>query len=204
MSADILAGDGAARSAAPSPFHGARAVARWLAAGLSCVSAVTLIADEAGYRGFEAQLAAAGVRDLLGYSAVALTDRQTFVFAYGSGDARHMLGLTVSLGCSSVFLLAPILMLTGILAAYSSKPLLRLGVAAAAAAAVFLAANLLRLVMIAALMDWWGIQAGFGWGHTLFGSILTLLGMAAASAVYYLLVRQQDRLRPSRDRRSRA
>jgi exosortase/archaeosortase family protein len=203
MSADFLAGDGALRPVALPPA-GVRHVVRWLFAGLSCGSAAMLIAAQAGYRGFESRLAAGAVHQMLGYSAVAVTGRQTFFFAFDAGGTRRMLGLNVSLGCSSVFLLAPMLMLTGILAAYSSKPLHRLGVAATAAAAVFMAVNLLRLVMIAGLMVWWGVQAGFGWGHTLFGSILTLAGMAAASAVYYLVVSRERRTRVGREQRSRS
>lgn len=202
MSADFLAGDGALRAALP-PAR-ARHVVRWLFAGLMCGSAALLIVAEAAYRGFESRLAAGVVHQLLGYSSVAVTDRQTFFFAFQTGGTKHMLGLNVSLGCSSVFLLAPMLMITGIMAAYSARPLVKLGFAAAAAAVVFIAVNLLRLVMIAGLMVWWGVQTGFGWGHTLFGSILTLVGMAAASAVYYLIVSREWRPRVGRDRRSRS
>jgi exosortase/archaeosortase family protein len=203
MSADFLAGDDALRAGAPSPA-GAGGVVRRLFAGLACVVAAAMVADEAVYRGFESRLAAGAVHQLLGYSAVAVTDRQTFFFAFDSGGSRHMLGLDVSLGCSSVFLLAPMLMFTGILAAYSTKPLFGLGVAAAAATAVIVGVNLLRLVMIAALMVWWGVQTGFGWGHTLFGSILTLVGLAAASAVYYLIVARGAWPLVGRIRRSRS
>lgn len=203
MSTDFLAGDGAPRAVVPSPV-GAHSVVRRLFAGLSCVAAAMMVASEARYRGFESRLAAGAVHQLLGYSAVAVTDRQTFFFAFDSGGSRHMLGLDVSLGCSSVFLLAPMLMLTGILAAYSAKPLFGLGVAAMAAAAVIVGVNLLRLVMIAALMVWWGVQTGFGWGHTLFGSILTLVGLTAASAVYYVIVARGNRPRVGRVRRSRS
>lgn len=198
MSGDVLAGDGATGGVAPSPAAGG--VLRWLAAGVSFALAAALIVGDAGYRGFEARLAAGAVHQLLGYPATA--DRQAFFFGFRHGGARHLLGLTVSMGCSSVFLLAPMLILTGVLAAYSGKSLARIGAAAAVAAVVFVMVNLLRLVMISALMVWWGVQTGFGWGHTLFGSILTLIGMAGAAAVYYLIVSREIRFRVRRERRS--
>ena len=170
----------------------------WLVSPWGRSSAVALIADEAGYRGFEAWAAAGAVHQMLGYSA----DRQTFFFSFHSGGALRILGLNVSLGCSSVFLLAPMLLFTATLAAYSGKSLIRLGIAATVAAGVFMAVNLLRLVMIAGLMVWWGVQTGFGWGHTLFGSVLTLVGMAAACAAYFLIVSRENPLRMRRDRRS--
>jgi hypothetical protein len=52
--------------------------------------------------------------------------------------------------------------------------------------------------MIAALVDWWGTEAGFGWGHTLFGSLLMLAGMAAALGVFVAVLgpKRRSRTRP--------
>jgi exosortase/archaeosortase family protein len=91
-----------------------------------------------------------------------------------------MLGLQITLGCSSDLLLAPVVFATGVMLCLRNGPADAILCAALMASWTVVAVNVLRLVLIAALVDWWGVSAGFGWGHTLFGSLLTLAGMAAA------------------------
>lgn len=150
--------------------------------------AVLLVVRETWYRGVEAAVAGDTIKDWLGYPVLIARARQTVFFAFHGTGAAHMLGLEVTLGCSSDLLLIPILLTTGILLCVGPASPLRVLAAAAMAAAIVVLINMLRLVMIAALVSSWGVPAGFGWGHTLFGSVLTLLGMFAALAAFVLVL----------------
>lgn len=174
---------------APAPWR----VLTWrllrYSAGLAAWAlAVVLLVRETWYRGMEAAVAGDTIKDWLGYPVLIARARQTVFFAFHGTGPAHMLGLEVTLGCSSDLLLIPILLTTGILLCVGPASPLRILSAAAMAAAIVVLVNMLRLVMIAALVSSWGVPAGFGWGHTLFGSVLTLFGMFAALAAFVLVL----------------
>jgi exosortase/archaeosortase family protein len=150
--------------------------------------AVLLLVRETWYRGLEAAVAGHTISGWLGYPVLVARARQTVFFAFHGTGSAHMLGLVITLGCSSDLLLVPILLTTGVLLCVGSASPFRVTAASALAAAIVIFINMLRLVMIAALVSSWGVQAGFGWGHTLFGSVLTLLGMFVALAAFVLVV----------------
>jgi exosortase/archaeosortase family protein len=173
----------------PAPW---RAVAWRLlrySAGLAVwATAVVLLVRETWYRGVEAAVAGDTIKDWLGYPVLIARARQTVFFAFHGTGPAHMLGLQVTLGCSSDLLLIPILLTTGILLCVGPASPVRVLFAAAMAAVIVVLVNMLRLVMIAALVSSWGVPAGFGWGHTLFGSVLTLFGMFAALVAFVLVL----------------
>jgi exosortase/archaeosortase family protein len=172
-----------------------RSVPRRLAGTLLCVLAVLAVVYETWYRGMEAALAGDAVGQWLGFPVVVARAQQTMFFAFhGTGNA-HMLGFQVTLGCSSDLLVAPLLLFTGLLLILGQIPPSRVLLAMASAAAIVIIVNVLRLVMIAMMVDWWGVQTGFGWGHTLFGSVLTLAGMAAAMAACVFVLNRGRRAR---------
>jgi len=76
------------------------------------------------------------------------------------------------------------LLLAALLLSMRNQSAARILIATVLSAGLLVGVNLLRLLLIAALVDWWGAQGGFGWGHTLFGSLLMLAGMAAALGVF--------------------
>jgi exosortase/archaeosortase family protein len=163
-------------------------------AGVGALSAaVLLLLSEGWYRGVEAALAGRALSGLLGFPVMISRPLRTVFFAFDGTGPAHMLGLQVTLGCSSDLLLAPVLLFTGVLLLFGHSSALRLLLAASIAAAVVVLVNTLRLVLIAVLVDWWGVETGFGWGHTLFGSVLTLAGMAVALGVFVVAVGRERR-----------
>jgi exosortase/archaeosortase family protein len=173
----------AADRSGPRTFAGAGALS----------AAVLLLLGEGWYRGVEAALAGRAMSGLLGFPVMVSRPLRTVFFAFDGTGPAHMLGLQVTLGCSSDLLLAPVLLFTGVLLLFGQSSAPRVLLAASIAAAVVVLANTLRLVLIAVLVDWWGVETGFGWGHTLFGSVLTLAGMALALGVFVVAVGREHR-----------
>jgi exosortase/archaeosortase family protein len=151
--------------------------------------ALSALAAQGWLRGVEAQMAGWTVHQVLGFSVMVARATQTFYFQYHDRDSTPYLGLQISLACSSILLVVPAFLVSGLLAVLGSVPLLRLVLGLAAFSAVVVAVNLLRLVLISILVDAWGEQSGFGWAHTFFGSVLTLAGLSAAAYAYYRVVR---------------
>jgi exosortase/archaeosortase family protein len=163
-------------------------------AGIAVVfCAIGALAGQARYRGFEAALGARAVRWTLGYPVDSERGMQTLFFGYHYHGKPGLLGLQVTLGCSSVLLITPILFATALLLCFGRMSALRILTAALIAGGLVVGFNVLRLVVITALVGVWGPQSGFGWGHTLFGSVLTLIGMSGALAVYWFVVSPRRR-----------
>lgn len=185
-----------AAAAGPAFREVNRSVPRCLAGALVCTAGVLAVVYQAWYRGVEAALAGSAVQHWLGYPVIVARSQQTMFFAFHGTGIAHMLGFQVTLGCSSDLLIAPLLLFAGLLLILGHVPLSRVMLAVAAAAAIVIFVNVLRLVMIALMVDWWGVETGFGWGHTLFGSVLTLLGMAGAVASCVFVLNRGRRARP--------
>lgn len=154
------------------------------------LAALLAFAEQESYRVFEARLASRAVHGLLGYPVIPANAGPTFFFGYHAGGVTEYLGLQVSLACSSVLLVTPAAFVTAVLAVVSTVKLSRLMLALAATAALVTLINLLRFVLIALLVDAWGPETGFGWAHSFFGSLLTLVGLAGATYLYYRLARR--------------
>jgi exosortase/archaeosortase family protein len=190
----VTAPDAAVRPVSPARWW-ARRTLRYAVGGSACASAIVLLANQGWYRGAEAAMAGAAVSRWLGYPVIVARGQQTMFFAFHGTGIAHMLGLQVTLGCSSALLLMPVLLVTGLLLCVGQTPATRILLAALLAAGIVVCVNVLRLVLIALLVDWWGAATGFGWGHTLFGSVLTLAGMSAALAAFVLVLSRGGRVR---------
>lgn len=188
MSIPQESGEAAVDAASPARPGGVRRLTRYAAALGGVAAAITLLLSEHWYRGVEAVVTGDTVSKWLGFPVIVSRAQQTMFFAFRGTGPSHMLGLQITLGCSSVLLLAPILLLTGVLLSLRNVSPLRVLFAAAIAGSLVVFINVVRLVMIAAMVDWWGVAAGFGWGHTLFGSVLMLLGLAAALGSFVLVL----------------
>ncbi len=193
MSSTPEFGEAALAAALPARPGGARRLTRYTAAFGGCLAAMLLLVNQQWYRGVEAVVTGDAVSKWLGYPVVVSRSQQTMFFAFHGTGPAHMLGLQVTLGCSSVLLLAPIVLLAGVMLSMRDTSPVRVLLAAAVAASLVISINVLRLVMIAAMVDWWGVQTGFGWGHTLFGSVLMLLGLAAALGAFVLVLGYRGR-----------
>ena len=155
-----------------------------LAGGMSAV-----ITQHAWYRGVEVALAARFVHAVLGVQVGVVRARDMFVFRLSGGGPAHFMGLGLSLGCSSLLLVAPAVLATVMLIFLSRTGLARLLVALALAVATVTGTNFLRLALIAGLVNAWGVDTGFGWGHSFFGTVLTLAGMSLAAYLYVATIR---------------
>ncbi|HEV2344306.1 MAG TPA: archaeosortase/exosortase family protein [Actinocrinis sp.] len=193
MSIPQESGEAAVDAASPARPGGVRRLTRYAAAFGGVAAAITLLLSEHWYRGVEAVVTGDTVSKWLGFPVIVSRAQQTMFFAFRGTGPSHMLGLQITLGCSSVLLLAPILLLTGVLLSLRNVSPLRVLFAAAIAGSLVVFINVVRLVMIAAMVDWWGVAAGFGWGHTLFGSVLMLLGLAAALGSFVLVLGYRGR-----------
>ncbi|GAB2710974.1 hypothetical protein GCM10010442_33640 [Kitasatospora kifunensis] len=157
-----------------------------MAGAMVCAVLVAVI-QQAWYRGVEAAVAGRTAHDLFGCGVSVVRSAQTFFFEFHA-DRFSYLGLDVSLGCSSLLLIVPVVGVTAVLVVVSRISLLRLTVALAATVAVVVAVNMLRLLAIVYFVNAWGLEAGFGWSHTFLGSLLALAGISSAAFLYCRLV----------------
>lgn len=111
--------------------------------------------------------------------------------AYFGLGTPHVIGLQISAGCSSAMLISPILLIGAgfMLGGRSTVPRILAGTGIGAA--VLVLTNQLRIGMIAWFSQQWGLD-GLGWAHTVFGSVLSLVGVAA-SVTALLLVAMRRR-----------
>jgi hypothetical protein len=73
-------------------------------------------------------------------------------------------------------------------------PLIRPVVGLAAALVMLIAVNQLRLLDIVWFVHAMGWGNGFYWGHTLVGSLITIVGLASSLAVFVLVTVRRRKL----------
>ncbi len=96
------------------------------------------------------------------------------------------IGLIITPECTVALLTIPFLVATALFIWYRARvgwPLLALGVAMVSLVAV----NQLRILGIVWFVQGMGFQSGFYWGHTLVGSMITIIGLATTLAVFVYL-----------------
>jgi hypothetical protein len=120
----------------------------------------------------EAHVFAHAIPAVIGASA-ALGDHATLTIGAGG---PMLFSMTVGLACSIVLLLVPFLLIAAALLSAGRIGVLRAVVAVAVGAVLLEAVNTVRVVVIAALTLGDGVN-GFGWGHTLVGSVIVLAGL---------------------------
>lgn len=146
--------------------------------------AVALVVAERAYRVFEVRLAA-GILNVITSSGVAVApDRETVYFGL-RGDTP--LGLRMTPECSSVFLLLPLLLVTAVMMALRPSNTRRLFFSLGVSAVAVILVNQLRMLAIVGLVDSFGVDTGYYWGHTLLGSMISVLGGAVALVLFVWL-----------------
>jgi exosortase/archaeosortase family protein len=137
-------------------------------------------------RDFEAWLAS-HVIPVLGVQAGYLRGSSMAWFAERT-DLR--IGLIVTPECTIALLICPFLVATALLV-WRRAPLVRTLIGAAIATALLEVLNQARLLSIVALVRIMGYPTGFYWGHTMFGSVLLVVGLTAIFALFaFLAVRR--------------
>lgn len=170
---------------------------RILVVGLLAV-AVGLVLAHRIYRTAEIVLAGWAV-DLTTSSGVYVAaSRQTVYFGLGSSTP---LGLKMTPECTSAFLLLPLLVVGAVMIALRPRITRRVLLALAVAAVAVIVVNQLRVLTLVGLVNWLGIDRGYYWGHTLLGSMVSVIGGAAALVLFVWLSTRTPKGTPAREPR---
>ncbi|MEZ0064729.1 exosortase/archaeosortase family protein [Streptacidiphilus sp. MAP12-20] len=167
----------------PSPRRVAGWVVRAPVSVLLLASAGGLATRNAWFRGLESVVAGPVVRFCT--SSVVMVRPATDTVFLGLYTPR-VYGLTITPECTSALPIAALLALAGAVALPGRFRLPRIGVALLVAAGGMFAVNQLRIVMIAWAAHTWG-AAGYGWTHATVGSLLILVGIAAAMVAFFVI-----------------
>ncbi|WP_313540656.1 exosortase R [Leifsonia aquatica] len=152
-------------------------LAAWLTAVALIAAGALLMLNEGVVRDLEAHVLVRIANDLFGSEAVlAYRDGNPGV-AFPVGSDWVLVVITIQ--CAVALYLGPIAFLAGILALRRGVRLHRVLLSAAAGIAGMMLLNLLRLGLLIFAWSTWGIEA-FRWFHGPVGTILMLVGMAAA------------------------
>lgn len=159
-------------------------VAQWVTAALFVVAVIALLMSQDWSRRLEAGIAEFFIGSILGVgSQLAPTGTELTV---GAGT-QMIFTLDVSFACSVVLLLIPLMALAAALLASGRASIFRTVPAVLVGAGALLALNACRFLMIAALTHATGLE-GYGWAHTVYGSMLVLIGLAIVLMAFVKVV----------------
>jgi exosortase/archaeosortase family protein len=153
--------------------------------------AVGLVLAERLYRVFEVQVSGLILSVITTSGAYVASERETVYFGL-SGDTP--LGLRMTPECSSVFMLLPLLLVTAVMLYFRPKNAKRLFSSLVISAIVVVLVNQLRVLAIVGLVNWLGVDEGYYWGHTLLGSMVSVIGGAVALVLVVWLGTRRSRV----------
>ncbi|MFE7975696.1 archaeosortase/exosortase family protein [Streptomyces shenzhenensis] len=104
---------------------------------------------------------------------------------FGLGT-QHAMGLRITAGCSSAMLIIPLLLVGAGFMLSRRSTVARILAGTAIGAALLVVTNQLRFGLIAWFSQEWGYE-GFGWAHTVVGSLVSLVGVALSVTVLLLV-----------------
>jgi len=163
---------------------------RFVPSGLMILVAIALVVFQAQYRYLEALLAAQVYR---GGGVETFTTPGRAVVVFRLNDVRTY-GLEISPECSSGFLIVPFVLIgAAMLLRRRVKPW-RVVVGVAMVGVLMVAANQLRVGLIAGLIDAFGIEDGYQWGHLILGSLLSILFLGISGALLLWFVSSGRRI----------
>ncbi len=146
-------------------------------------------------RGVEADLASKVVGFVTSSPAGAIPQTPTFWFTL---SPHHEMGLEITPACTVVLMMTPFLIATAFLV-WRKSSALRPVTACVIAIAMLAVVNQLRILTIIIFVLKLGFNGGFYWGHTMVGSLVTIIGGSATLVVYALIaVRRGSPARPRR------
>lgn len=165
-------------------------VLRLIAAAVLVAIAGALVVFHTAFRTFEANLAAAVTDPFVARGSFA-SGETYFVWI----DEAHLLGVQVTLECTALVILVPLLLIAAAMHAATRVSLLRTTLAVAAMTIVVMLTNVLRLFLIAGASQWMGFDFGFPLMHTFVGSVIAIIGFAGGLAILVLLMGTKHRAR---------
>ncbi|WP_020417107.1 archaeosortase/exosortase family protein [Amycolatopsis sp. ATCC 39116] len=161
--------------------HTHRSWLGWLAAALCFGVAVALIAFQDSYRIFETWLAGELVTAVSGQFTFAVPGHPVLYFRTSASPG--VMGINVSLACSSALLVAPLFLTSGALFLSRARSRVRLVLATLLGFLIIAVANNIRLMLIVMLGGRFG-ETGLDWGHVLIGSLVMLTAGGVAILLY--------------------
>ncbi|MEU6640946.1 exosortase P [Saccharomonospora sp. NPDC046836] len=174
---------------------GARRLSARVAVVVVLAVAAGLVFVERTYRALEIELAGLLLRLVTSSGVHVVSERETVYFGL-SGD--NPLGLRMTPECSSVFLLIPLLLVTAAMLWFRPQNALRLAVTLAISAVAVILVNQLRILAIVGLVNWLGVSRGYYWGHTLLGSLVSVIGGAVALVLFVWLATRKPKAKATR------
>lgn len=185
---------GARRQQATSARAGL--IGRIIACTACCLLTIIAVKENYALRGFEAALASHVIAWVTSRPAGPMTGTPAFWFTIGPG--REM-ALEISQACTVVLMTTPFLVATALMV-WRKSSALRPVLACAVAMLMLLVVNQLRILTIIMFVRHMGYGGGFYWGHTLVGSMITIVGGSLTLIVYVLIAVRRGT--PGRGRRS--
>lgn len=155
-----------------------------LAAVVLVAVAVALVVWQRTYRTVEMVMAGGLIRLFTSDGVYVASSRQSVYFGLGSDTP---FGLRMSPECTSAFLLLPLLLVAAVMIALRPRITRQVLGALGIAVVVLVVVNQLRLLALVGLIDWLGTDRGYYLGHTLFGSLISIIGGAAALVLFVWL-----------------
>ena len=152
--------------------------------------AAALIIWQRSYRTVEMQLAGGLIRLFTSDGVYVAAQRQSVYFGLGSD---RPFGLRMSPECTSAFLLLPLLVVGAAMIVLRPRVTRQVLVALGVSVVALVLVNQLRLLMLVGLIDWLGTDRGYYLGHTMFGSLLSVIGGAAALVMFVWLATRTPR-----------
>jgi exosortase/archaeosortase family protein len=168
---------------------------RLLACAACCTMTLVAVKENYVLRGFEALLASHVITFFTASPAGPIPQTPTFWFTL---SPHHEMGLQITPACTVVLMMTPFLVATAGLV-WRRSSAVRPIVACAIAIAMLLVVNQLRILTIILFVLKLGFNGGFYWGHTLVGSLITIIGGSATLVVYTLIAVRRGS--PARGRR---
>ncbi|GAA3053086.1 exosortase P [Actinokineospora globicatena] len=144
-------------------------------------AAVALVVGNRLYRTAEMALASGILRVITSGGVQLVAERQTVYFGLGGA---HPFGLRMSPECTSAFLVLPLLLVAAVMIALRGRIAGRVLVALGLASVAVIAVNQLRVLTLVGLINGLGTDQGYYWGHTFLGSIVSVVGGAAALVLF--------------------
>jgi exosortase/archaeosortase family protein len=154
-------------------------VSRELTAIALAAAAVLLLVFQATFRGWEASWGAA----LYGVLTPTAADGRDAVVYFGLGRLGGF-GLRITAECSAAFLIAPVALVAAVIARQKRVPLGRVLGALGLTALLLVFGNLIRVGVIALLIKQLGLDEGYGIGHTVAGTLVSVAFIASAIALF--------------------
>nr|WP_092531323.1 exosortase P [Amycolatopsis arida] len=155
-----------------------------MAVGAVLAAVVGLVVLERLYRELEIRLAGLVLNVVTSEGVHVVGERETVYFGL-SGE--NPLGLRMTPECSSAFMLIPLLLVTAVFLWLKPQNMKRLFVSLFIACAAIVVVNQGRILTIVGLVEWMGVDRGYYWGHTLLGSLVSVIGGAVALVLFVWL-----------------